>query len=211
LWKGDVADEANQTRQRIFEKTVGACGAVPLATAAISSSFVGAAAASFIVAELLRIYHGGKQCWDGEISMRSPSSNEFKIEAKPYDPVEIARYGIRAEDVLGEGSLKQKCRDNFAAIELVRSLDAENRPATDDEKRTLVKYVGWGGMPQVFAWHESNDWQMERERIKTLLTGQEYEAARASTLNAHYTAPIVVSAMYEAVQRLGLAAKYSLI
>jgi N12 class adenine-specific DNA methylase len=112
-------------------------------------------------------------------------------------------YRIRAEDALGEGSLKQKCRDNFAAIELVRKLDGENRAATDDEKRILVKYVGWGGIPQVFASQEASGWEAERDRLKSLLTEQEYESARASTLNAHYTSPVVVSAIYDAVQRLG--------
>ncbi len=104
---------------------------------------------------------------------------------------------------MGEGSLKQKCRDNFAAIELVRKLDGDNRSATDEEKRVLVKYVGWGGIPQVFAWHESPEWQPERERLKALLSSEEYTAARASTLNAHYTAPVVVSAVFAAVERLG--------
>jgi N12 class adenine-specific DNA methylase len=104
---------------------------------------------------------------------------------------------------VGEGSLKQKCRDNFAAIELVRKLDAEDRAATDEEKRILVKYVGWGGIPQVFAWNESSEWDTERDRLRNLLTGQEYESARASTLNAHYTSPAVIGGIYEAVQRLG--------
>lgn len=112
-------------------------------------------------------------------------------------------YRITAEDRLGEGSLKQKCRDNFAAIELVRKLETEERPATDEEKRTLVKYVGWGGIPQVFAWHEGTDWQAERDKLSALLTAEEYEAARASTLNAHYTSATVITGIYEGVQRLG--------
>ena len=67
------------------------------------------------------------------------------------EPLNTGNYRIRAENGVGEGSLKQKCRDNFAAIELVRKLDGEGRAATDEEKRVLVKYVGWGGIPQVFA------------------------------------------------------------
>ena len=114
-------------------------------------------------------------------------------------------YRITAEDRLGEGSLKQKCRDNFAAIELVRKLDAEGRAATDEEKRALVKYVGWGGIPQVFAWHAATDWEGEREKLNALLTPEEYEAARASTLNAHYTSATVINGIYEAVQRLGFS------
>jgi N12 class adenine-specific DNA methylase len=107
------------------------------------------------------------------------------------------------EDALGRGSLKQKCRDNFAAIELAHTLSAEAREATDDEKRVLVKYVGWGGIPQVFADQTSSEWASERERLKELLTAEEYESARASTLNAHYTSATVISAIYDAVQRLG--------
>ena len=108
--------------------------------------------------------------------------------------------------LVGSGSLKQKARDNFAAIELSQILDQESRPATDEEKRVLVRYVGWGGIPQVFAsWQQpdTSDWREERQTIERLLTPAQYEAARASTLNAHYTAPAVVSAMYEAVERLG--------
>ena len=112
-------------------------------------------------------------------------------------------YRITAEDRLGEGSLKQKCRDNFSAIELVSRLDTEDRAATEVERRVLVKYVGWGGSPPVFAWQAGTDWEAERERLKSLLTKSQYETARASTLNAHYTAVTVVAGIYEAVERLG--------
>ena len=128
---------------------------------------------------------------------------EIYSPSRGREPERLNTGNYRIRNALGEGTLKQKCRDNFAAIELVRKLDSENRAATDEEKGVLVKYVGWGGIPQVFAWHESGEWGEERDRLKSLLTESEYEAARASTLNAHYTAPVVVSAMYEAVQRLG--------
>jgi phospholipid N-methyltransferase len=84
-------------------------------------------------------------------------------------------------------------------------LDAGGRAATDEEKRALVKYVGWGGIPQVFAWYAATDWEGEREKLNALLTPEEYEAARASTLNAHYTSAIVINGIYEAVQRLGFS------
>ena len=64
---------------------------------------------------------------------------------------------------------------------------------TEEEKRALVKYVGWGGIPQVFAWHAATDWEGEREKLNALLTLEEYEAARASTLNAHYTSATVIN------------------
>jgi N12 class adenine-specific DNA methylase len=128
---------------------------------------------------------------------------EIHSPAAGRESLNANNYRIRQEDALGRGTLKQKCRDNFAAIELVHRLDAERREATEDEKRILVKYVGWGGIPQVFADQTSNEWASERERLKELLTAEEYESARASTLNAHYTSPTVISAIYEAVQRLG--------
>jgi N12 class adenine-specific DNA methylase len=125
----------------------------------------------------------------------SPAGREPELNAR--------NYRIRAEDRLGDGSLKQKCRDNFAAIELVRLLDSESRSANDEEKRILVKYVGWGGIPHVFASPLSTEWKAEGERLKVLLTSEEYGAARASTLNAHYTSPTVISAIYDAVERIG--------
>jgi len=67
----------------------------------------------------------------------------------------------------------------------------------------LVKYTGWGGIPQVFAWNEAPGWQAERKQLKSLLTPEEYESARASTLNAHYTAPVVVRAIFDALEHLG--------
>nr|MDQ6913271.1 methyltransferase domain-containing protein [Verrucomicrobiota bacterium] len=91
----------------------------------------------------------------------------------------------------------------MAAIELVRLLDSQSRAASDEEKRILVKYVGWGGIPQVFASPLSTEWKAEGERLKVLLTSEEYAAARASTLNAHYTSATVISAIYNAVERIG--------
>jgi hypothetical protein len=87
-------------------------------------------------------------------------------------------------------TVKQKCRDNLAAIELLKRLETEARPATNEEKRTLVRYVGWGGLPQVFD-PLNKEWAKEGERLEKLLTTEELESARASTLNAHYTAPLV--------------------
>jgi N12 class adenine-specific DNA methylase len=104
---------------------------------------------------------------------------------------------------LGAGSLKEKCHANFRAIEVLRAVEAEGGEATPEEQQTLVRYVGWGGLPQVFATHENQDWKAERARLKELLTPEEFRSAQATTLNAHYTSPTVVTAMYQAVQRLG--------
>ena len=111
-------------------------------------------------------------------------------------------YRITDADELGVGSMKRKCQDNLTAIELLKHLESEARPATQDEKYILVRYVGWGGLPQVFdQWNE--EWQPERERLEKLLSADELDSARATTLNAHYTAPVVIRAMYSAVIRYG--------
>lgn len=93
LWQGETSDESSHVRQRMLESVADQCGAVQLSKVAISSSFVGAVAASFVVAELLRMYHNGKQCWDGEFSLRSPEFAQFEFEAQRYDSLGIERYG----------------------------------------------------------------------------------------------------------------------
>jgi N12 class adenine-specific DNA methylase len=100
------------------------------------------------------------------------------------------------------GGQKQKFQQNFRAVQLVKKLEAEARPATQDEKVLLVKYVGWGAMPQVFD-AESVDWRREQIQLSEILSDKEHRAARATTLNAHYTAPVVIRAMYQAAQRFG--------
>jgi N12 class adenine-specific DNA methylase len=111
-------------------------------------------------------------------------------------------YRITDGDKPGAGSLKAKCRGNFAAIEVLKSVEGECRAATKKEKQTLVRYVGWGGLPQVFD-SLNDDWSEERERLEKLLTPDELDSARATTLNAHYTSPAVIRAMYSALQRFG--------
>ncbi len=117
-------------------------------------------------------------------------------------PRNLANYRITDRDRLGEGSLKQKFRDNVAAIGLLRRLEAEKRAATNDEKAILVRYVGWGGLPQVFDVN-SREWFKEQVELSELLTDEEHTSARASTLNAHYTSPVIVRGMYAALTRFG--------
>jgi hypothetical protein len=81
-------------------------------------------------------------------------------------------------------------------------LDAEDRSAAPDEKALLVKYVGWGAMPQVFDVDSAN-WRKEQIQLSEILSDEEHRSARATTLNAHYTAPVVIQAMYQAAQRFG--------
>ena len=103
---------------------------------------------------------------------------------------------------MGYGGPKQKFQQNLAAIRTLRTLDAEERPATAEEKATLIKYVGWGAMPQVFDDY-NREWKKEREVLVSELSTEEYELARSTTLNAHYTAPTVIRAMYGALERFG--------
>ncbi|MGH7940734.1 MAG: N-6 DNA methylase, partial [Limisphaerales bacterium] len=103
---------------------------------------------------------------------------------------------------MGEGGLKQKFQQNLKAVEILRRLDAEERPASPDEKAALVKYVGWGAMPQVFD-VDSAGWRKEQIQLSEILSDEEHRSARATTLNAHYTAPVVIRAMYQAAQRFG--------
>ena len=103
---------------------------------------------------------------------------------------------------MGAGGPKQKFQQNLRAIQTVRKLEAEARPATPDEKAILVKYVGWGAMPQVFD-DNNQDWTTERETLRGEIYKEEYEAARKTVLNAHYTSPVVIRAMYQAAQRFG--------
>jgi N12 class adenine-specific DNA methylase len=102
---------------------------------------------------------------------------------------------------VGAGSLKEKCRVNLAAIKIVRRLQAEDRSADGEEKSALVRYVGWGGLSQIFS--PATDWQKENEELASLLSEDEFRAARASTLNAHYTSSEVIRAMYSALARFG--------
>ena len=103
---------------------------------------------------------------------------------------------------MGAGGPQQKFLQNIAAIELVRQLQTEGRPATESEKSILVKYTGWGAFPQAFD--AANDiWAPEREKLRAILSDQDFERVRSTTLNAHYTSSVVVAAMYAAVERFG--------
>ena len=105
---------------------------------------------------------------------------------------------------IGEGGLKQKAQANLAAIRTLKTIEAENRPATPEEKAVLVKYTGWGAMPNAFASQPPRDWQSVADELKDLLSAEEYASARASTPNAHYTSPEVIQAIWQAMERFGL-------
>ena len=107
------------------------------------------------------------------------------------------------DDDLGAGGPKAKFKANMEAIRLLKELEQEQRLATPEEQEVLSRYVGWGGIPQVFE-ERNSAWAEEYTQLKGVLTPEEYSAARASTLNAFYTSPTVIKAMYEALGNMGL-------
>jgi hypothetical protein len=127
---------------------------------------------------------------------------EEPVAVEPEPLRNQRNYRITDADRIGTGSLKQKCHANLAAIELLLALETGGLTPSDEDRRTLVGYVGWGGLPQVFD-PGNEQWKTERDRLEGLLTPDELDSARATTLNAHYTAPVVIRAMYMLLQQLG--------
>ena len=103
---------------------------------------------------------------------------------------------------LGEGGPKAKFQDNVEAIKLLKYLEETTGQATPEQQEILSRYVGWGGLADAFD-PDKESWSKEYAQLKELLTPEEYAAARGSTLNAHYTSPTVIKAIYEAVGRMG--------
>ena len=106
------------------------------------------------------------------------------------------------DEHLGEGSKREKFQRNLAAIKTLQTLEKDNRPATKMEQEILSKYIGWGGLSEVFD-KENNSFSGEFAQLKTALSEDEYDMARASTLNAHYTSPTVIKAIYSTIERMG--------
>ena len=106
------------------------------------------------------------------------------------------------DEHLGEGGPKAKFQANVNAIRLLKELEAAGQQASPEQQEVLSRYVGWGGLSDAFD-PEKPAWALEYAQLKELLTPEEYAAARSSTLNAHYTSPTVIQAIYEAVGRMG--------
>ena len=121
---------------------------------------------------------------------------------KPEITIILAQNFHITDEHLGEGSPKQKFHANMEAIRTLRLLEEENRNATQEEQEVLSKYVGWGGLADVFDERKAA-WADEYHELKTALLADEYAAARESTLNAHYTSPTIIHAIYETLGRLG--------
>jgi N12 class adenine-specific DNA methylase len=122
--------------------------------------------------------------------------------AKPSPPA-VENAVLTDADAIGKGGLKTKVQDNFAAIRLLKQLEAEDRPATVDEQRILARYVGWGGLKGAFD-PKNKTFTKEFQQLRELLTPEEYEAARRSVLDAHYTSPTIIQrGVYAALKRFG--------
>ena len=106
------------------------------------------------------------------------------------------------DDDLGAGGAKAKYQMNMAALKTLHSIETENRTATPEEQETLSKYVGWGALADAFD-ESKPSWTSEYKELLETLTPEEYDSARASTLNAHYTSPTVINAMYHALENMG--------
>ena len=129
--------------------------------------------------------------------------SEEKTEA-PAVPV-TDRHNFRiTDDAIGVGGAKEKFRNNMAAINLLHELEIENRLATPEEQEVLSQYVGWGGLPMAFDEHNAA-WAEEFKELYASLSPEEYRAAMESTLTAFYTPPVVIKAMYDALDRLGFS------
>lgn len=130
-------------------------------------------------------------------------SNKIQKEDVSIDPVQSEKinYQIMDKD-LGKRTPKERYNDNVAAIRLLFSLEKQGRNATKDEQDILSRYVGWGGLADVFDESKSN-WANEYLELKSLLSEEEYKSARESTLTSFYTSPVVIESIYKALNNLG--------
>ena len=139
-----------------------------------------------------------------DIVIQTISTESPTVEAEPPAPEPAGNFHITDEH-LGEGGAKQKYARNIAAIRTLFQLEQEHRGATAEEQEVLSQYVGWGGLADAFD-PDKDNWAKEYAELKGLLSEDEYAAARSSTLNAHYTSPVVIRAIYDAVEKMGFQA-----
>lgn len=139
-----------------------------------------------------------------EIEEEEVTAKEDIPESQEQEKVVLEPHNFRIQDNdLGAGGPKSKYKANMEAIHLLQTLEKEERLATPEEQEILSRYVGWGGIPQAFEENNSS-WANEYLELKNTLSPEEYSAAKASTLNAFYTSPIVIRSMYEALENMGL-------
>jgi N12 class adenine-specific DNA methylase len=141
--------------------------------------------------------------WERDLDQWKRENGEQSQEPQAHIDARLKGVNFRiTDDRLGEGGEKAKFRANIAALQTLKAIEFDGRTATPEEQETLSRYVGWGSLPQVFEENHAG-WENEFVELYTLLSPEEYESARASTLNAHYTSPVVIRAIYDAVERMG--------
>ena len=149
--------------------------------------------------ETVAFYPGEKSQLPYDIEIQTIRTTEPEPPMPQRPPAENFRI---MDDDLGTGGAKAKFRANMDAINLLKELEFDGRQATPEEQDVLSKYVGWGGLADAFDESKDN-WKDEFAELYATLSPEEYAAARASTLNAHYTSPTVIKAIYEAVGSMG--------
>ena len=152
-----------------------------------------------ITSEPVTVYSGDKNGLPYDVVVERLHIDE--PEPTPPQPHPPENFRILDDD-LGTGGPKEKFWRNIKAIATLKQIEQENRYATSEEQHLLSQYVGWGGLADAFD-PDKPAWSAEYSELKELLTPEEYTAARVSTLNAHYTSPTVIRAIYEAVERMG--------
>ena len=150
--------------------------------------------------ETVAVYPGDKNNLPYDVEIRTLRFDE--PEHDPPAPLPPAENFRILDDDLGTGGAKAKFRANMAAINLLKELEFEGAQATPEQQEILSRYVGWGGLADAFDESKDN-WKDEFAELYAALSPEEYAAARASTLNAHYTSPTVIKAIYEAVGNMG--------
>ena len=150
--------------------------------------------------ETVAVYPGDKNNLPYDVEIRTLRFDE--PEHDPPAPLPPAENFRIMDDDLGKGGAKAKFRANMAAINLLKELEFEGAQATPEQQEILSRYVGWGGLADAFDESKDN-WKDEFAELYATLSPEEYAAARASTLNAHYTSPTVIKAIYEAVGNMG--------
>ena len=170
----------------------------PVAPEPAASSKVDAPAVPTLTSEPVAFYPADKNGLPYDIAVE-----RLHVEPQqPEIPAPPARNFRITDEYLGEGGPKQKFARNIEAICTLLAIEAEGRSSTPEEQEILSQYVGWGGLADAFD-PDKDSWVKEYKELKGLLSEDEYAAARASTLNAHYTSPTVIRAIYDTVEQMG--------
>ncbi len=133
--------------------------------------------------------------------MQDTSGQDVQKSEPQIDRSNAVNFRI-TDDALGIGGAKEKFRRNVDAIRTLEQIESENRLATPEEQKILSQYVGWGGLADAFD-ESKSAWSGEYRELKKLLSDAEYASARESTLNAHYTSPVIIRSIYEALENMG--------